>query len=386
MFQFLKKKTSTKDDVPLPPPSLAKKEIPVDITSIRAPPDLQQPSRGSSQVFVPQQPPPHDFIEISLPPELHTNPQYITRSESTPQPLPPHITIEPVQQQIKSVPAEKEDIFKPMDITIAPSKKENQSASPLQTQPPQPRLPTANMHYADSTSADSTIAPSAPSTIAPSSSSGPAWVTLQSLPQQSETLPKAQEQTPIASTPAVTVVNIPAAKPIEKTAPVLEGDNIKEPGWLDLSVVKQQGKQEQQEQQINKQGMIVVQAKQDTPNNQDRQERQEKKPAADDFSDLPDFDIPDFENPEEETLPSFEKPKENKPHQPLFVRAFDYIRLMKEKKQIQLLVGTAYSRGDEFHRLYDQEKTILDQWYDHLNACQEQLVEIDQRIFDKVKA
>jgi hypothetical protein len=133
------------------------------------------------------------------------------------------------------------------------------------------------------------------------------------------------------------------------------------------------------------------------------QKQTSSTPAATDEDDdlsLPDFDDLDLDSlelPQEKTteikradtkgLPAIAPPKS--PLQldhPLFVRAFDYIRIMNEKKRIQGLVSQSFRQADEFAKMQDQEMAVLEQWYDLLNRSQEQLIDVDQRLFDKVKA
>lgn len=125
--------------------------------------------------------------------------------------------------------------------------------------------------------------------------------------------------------------------------------------------------------------------------------QQEKQSAAGpaEAADDEDLTLPDFDDFEDLNLDDIEAPAslavlpatpQKQWQKPIFVRAFDYIRIMNEKKRIQSEITQSFRQADEFSRMHDQEQAVHEAWYDSLNLCQEKLIEIDQRLFDKVKA
>lgn len=94
-----------------------------------------------------------------------------------------------------------------------------------------------------------------------------------------------------------------------------------------------------------------------------------------------DFSLPDFEDVEEtKIVPLKPLPEENQ--EGVFIRAYDYLRLMSEKKQIISALARHFQSIDELAKVLDDEESILEDWYDSLNVCQTKLIEIDQSVFE----
>ncbi len=109
----------------------------------------------------------------------------------------------------------------------------------------------------------------------------------------------------------------------------------------------------------------------------------EKATIDEDFT-LPDFD--DSEPTEEpiQELPSFEDIPQT-PKMKIFIRAFDYLRIMTEKKRITSVVGQTYKQTEDLTRIASDQNDLYEQWYGLLNTCQEKLIHIDTNLFEQVR-
>ncbi|MFH1916322.1 MAG: hypothetical protein ABIJ21_03590 [Nanoarchaeota archaeon] len=129
---------------------------------------------------------------------------------------------------------------------------------------------------------------------------------------------------------------------------------------------------------------------------QPKSEKPTTPPLADDATaETIDFTLPDFEDePEEEPSHLAELPElseEDIPSMPvmpvkkmsIFIRAFDYSRIMAEKKRITLLISQTYRDTEEINRMNTEQKSLFEQWYGQLNSCQEKLMQIDNNLFEK---
>ncbi|MBU1976274.1 MAG: hypothetical protein KKG59_07775 [Nanoarchaeota archaeon] len=108
------------------------------------------------------------------------------------------------------------------------------------------------------------------------------------------------------------------------------------------------------------------------------------------LSETDDFTLPDFDDLPEDMNGVMDEPKivplsepVSTNHETVFIRAFDYLRLMEEKKKITVLLANAFEKCDEFINTSQQQQDVLEGWYTGLNLCQEKLIEMDKKLFER---
>lgn len=117
---------------------------------------------------------------------------------------------------------------------------------------------------------------------------------------------------------------------------------------------------------------------------------EETRQSLDEEFVLPDFDdlpSPRTEEKSLEELPSFEDmPKPKIQSISIFIRAFDYLRIMNEKKRITTVIAQTYKQTEDLTKIANDQLDLYEQWYSNLNTCQEKLIHIDTNLFEQVKS